>query len=318
MSGGLADGFRQAGHGVQLKSFAAVRGLPPIIRHLAYAFSLLSSSWRAEVLLALDTWSVALPAILVGKLTGTPVVLRVGGDYLWEHYIERTRESITLPDFYAAPQRLSTKEKLILALQRSVVFGGAHRVVFTTHWHAALVAETYAIAPEKQAFIENYYPEKRTDNEPLLRNFLWAGRVLHLKNIETLTAAFDLAKSSSDLADITLEIVTTVPQEELHERMRTCYAVVVPSLSEVSPNTVLEALAYSRPVICTEHTGIRERLGDAALFVDPLSRQGLADAIRELAHREGYHAARERARAFTYTRSYADVAREYADLFLTL
>src|SRR3989304_2885005 len=63
----------------------------------------------ADKILALDTFSVGVPAVLAGKLLGKKTIVRVGGDFLWSAYVNRTGVSITLPEFYKSMPALNTK-----------------------------------------------------------------------------------------------------------------------------------------------------------------------------------------------------------------
>ncbi len=44
------------------------------------------------MVVALDTYSVAFPAVLAAMLFRKKLVLRVGGDFLWEQYLERVKK----------------------------------------------------------------------------------------------------------------------------------------------------------------------------------------------------------------------------------
>jgi glycosyltransferase involved in cell wall biosynthesis len=73
-----------------------------------------------------------------------------------------------------------------------------------------------------------------------------------------------------------------LPPEEHEARLKTAYAVIIPSLSEVSPNTAIDAIRLGKPVIVTEDTGLRELLQDVPLYVDTRSEAALVTAIENL------------------------------------
>ena len=63
---------------------------------------------------ALDTFSVAFPAVCAARLCGKKMIIRTGGDFLWEFYVERTGDLVLLRDFYNTRiGRLNFKERLI-------------------------------------------------------------------------------------------------------------------------------------------------------------------------------------------------------------
>jgi glycosyltransferase involved in cell wall biosynthesis len=82
-------------------NFGDVRHLPTGIRHVVYArrlFRLCKDSrgeggTRNEAgvdgIVAFDTFSVLLPAVIVGKLLKKPVIVRVPGDFAWEQATQR-------------------------------------------------------------------------------------------------------------------------------------------------------------------------------------------------------------------------------------
>ena len=80
----LYEEFLKQGHGVSVLAFGNARRLPSGIRHLAYFFKLARLAKGADLVLALDTFSVGFPAFLAAKLFGVKVMVRVGGDFLWE------------------------------------------------------------------------------------------------------------------------------------------------------------------------------------------------------------------------------------------
>ena len=70
-------------------SFSTVRKYPKIIRHIVYLFMLLKRGRSADVVYALDTISVGVPALIVSYLLGKTLYLRVPGDYAWEQGQQR-------------------------------------------------------------------------------------------------------------------------------------------------------------------------------------------------------------------------------------
>lgn len=74
---------------------------------------------------------------------------------------------------------------------------------------------------------------------------------------------------------------TPVPQRELVSRYQGCDVFVLPSLSDVYPNAVLEAMACGRPCITTHATGVAEIIEDgrSGFLVSPDDPEQLAAAI---------------------------------------
>ncbi len=307
----LKEGLEQQGHAVSLVAFQEVRKYPKVLRHLMFLYHVLFAGLRADVFIILDTVSVALPSVIAGWVLGKKIIIRTGGDFVWESYVERTGEKVLLSEFYMAPRALSRKERLLVWLQKYIVFPLTTKVVFSTAYQRDIWAAPYAIPFSKTAIIENSYPQKEESAQGG-DVFLCAWRPTGFKNIDTLERAYVLAQKK--YPTMKLEIFKDIPRKELVVRMRTTRALVVPSLSEVSPNLGMEALAMGLPVILTSDCGTRDRFGDAVTWIDPVDPQSIADTLCSFMHEKVYADARHRAEAFTYTRTYADIAKEFLTL----
>jgi glycosyltransferase involved in cell wall biosynthesis len=77
-----------------------------------------------------------------------------------------------------------------------------------------------------------------------------------------------------------------VPQEELHALYRDAFALVYPSLFGPDNLPPLEAFAIGCPVIAARVAGATEQFADAALLVDPLRDEDIAQAVVRL-HEDG-------------------------------
>lgn len=312
----LKEAFEALGHTVILVSFRDVRQYPTGIRHVVYAYRLFKVLDLSDVCFALDTWSVALPAVLVGKLVHKPVTVRSGGDFLWESYVARTQESVTLSEFYNERRDLTLKERTVFWITKNIIFALVTKIIFSTAWQQAISARAFSIPQEKSAVIENFYGDKKEGKEPGKKDFVWIGRDIFLKNTYMLEKAFEKAKQQH--SDIELVLLKNVPQEKAFETLASCWAFILPSLSEVSPNLVLEALQFGRPCIVTQETGIRERLGDSVIYIDPKNEQDIAEKISMLADPEIREDYTRRAREFAYVHTYEDIAKEFLAVYKSL
>ncbi len=312
-SEGLRDGFVAEGHTVSLVSFSTYRMYPKVVRHVAFAAGLWKPLKTADLVISLDTWSVAIPTVLMARLFRTCVFVRSGGDFLWERFVERTRCEVPLSTFYQTSPPLSFYERILKCITRRVVFALPTRVVFSSQWQQALTVAAYTIPYERTAVIENVQPVRSVPEEPPSKRFVWVGRPLFLKNTARLARAFERARATCP--EIELVTLANVPQEEAHRVMRRAWALVLPSLSEVTPNIALEALSFGVPVILTKETGYCESLKDSVLFVDPLSLEDIVAAVIRMAdsnERRMWHA---RAAALPWGRTYRDIARDFLVLY---
>lgn len=307
--------FEKKGIETVIATYGSLLRFPLVIRQFLYLVKLLVLSKKCDGIIGFDAVSVGLPAVLAGKILNKKVVLRLGGDFLWEQYIERKREKITLSQFYKHKRAYTRKEKIIFFVINYVV-KKTDMLVFSTPWFRDIFKDAYDLNINKTMVIENALELSGAESTFVQKKYIWAGRNLFLKNKETLKKAFILAKKNNP--DIFLEIFENLPHEELMEKVKTCYAVVYPSLSEVSPNFPLEALSFGKPSIITKETGYVSLLQDVALFVDPLSEEDIAKKILFLAEEKNYQALVLKARTFTHSHTYTEVADEYLKLFRIL
>jgi glycosyltransferase involved in cell wall biosynthesis len=99
-----------------------------------------------------------------------------------------------------------------------------------------------------------------------------------------------------------------VPDDDLPGLYAGAVFFILPSLFEGFGLTVLEAMACGTPVICSQAGALPEVVGDAAMFVDPTSVEGMTEAMRLLLLEDGrrsYYRQKglERACKFSWERS---------------
>ena len=73
-----------------------------------------------------------------------------------------------------------------------------------------------------------------------------------------------------------------VSDEVLYTYYKSADFFVLPSLSEVCPTVVLEAMYFGLPVVTTDIPGVRDHFKDVALLVPPRNEDKLAEAIVKL------------------------------------
>jgi glycosyltransferase involved in cell wall biosynthesis len=300
------------GHTVSLLAFREVRQYPPGIRHLVFLWYTLQRGRDADACIVLDTWSVALPAVVAARLIGLRVVIRTGGDFLWERYIERTGKLVPLPDFYTQKRRLSFKERFIFLLQKYVILRCVDTVLFSTTWQRDIWTKPYGLSERTTAIVDNAYtpyPPQISDAIPTT-DVLWIGRDIVLKNVATLHRAVERVRETHPA--IVYRALSDISPEQVRDELREARVFVLPSISEVSPNLVLEAMSYGVPVVMTKHCGLATMLAPYVMLVDPLSEIEIAEAIRSLLTTEVHHSAQQRVRSFSFARTYDDVARDIA------
>lgn len=302
---GLEGALTKAGHEVRVVSLGALKRLPPGVRHVAYAIRFAMVCAGADRALILDTWSVGVPASFVARILRVPYRVRIGGDFLWEHYLERTGEKILLSEFYTKARALSLKERVIHSLTRSLVLH-AEQVFFNTRFQKEIWAKPYGLS-ESARVLENMYPQKRDFTSSVGKVFVSAHRKSLHKNEALLERVFARVKERHP--EIELD-TRPLPREEHLLRMAESYALVIPSISEVGSNMAIEAVASGKPFIMSSDTGTKERMAECGMFIDARSEEALLRAIESMLDADTYATYLERIRAFSFVRSWETIARD--------
>jgi len=302
-------------HHVLVSTYGRLKRFPTGIRHIAYFVQLCIDAWEADYIIVLDTFSAALPAVLCAQLFGKKIVTRIGGDFLWESYAQRTHESVLLSRFYQVPRKFTLKEKIVFRLTRWTL-RRSNAIVFSTDWQRQIWMKPYEVDAHRTYIIENYYPEYKEAEKDLSdsRVFLSPSRDIFIKNKHRVKEAFQRVWNRHP--DISLD-TKIVSHEVLMEKIPRAHAVIVASLSEVSPNLALDSIQYGVPVILTRDTGLAEKLEPNALFVDPLSVDSIEDAIESTLDPEKYKEYSNQA-GQSAPHSWNEIAQEFTDILDSL
>lgn len=308
----IAEELRLRGNDVAVASYNKEKKMPIGIRHIFYFFRILSDMASADLVVAFDTFSVGLPSVFAAKLFNRKIAVRVAGDFLWENYIEKGGEMLALKAFYDKKPKLSFKQKLIFYLSR-YVFNNCSALVFSTDWQMKIIAENYDLTNKNLFIIENFYGEKIKGLEPKEKNYIFAGRSIRLKNLERLKSVFAQAQKIDP--EIKLEIVSKASHETLMEKIKSCYAVILPSLSDVSPNLILDALRADKPFILTKETGFYDKLKDVGVFINPLDPNDMANKILFLADSKNYAEFKNKVSDLKFTHSWREIVDEFIKIY---
>ncbi len=307
--------FRRQGHSVKILTYVLERKLPPIIRHKLFFWRSFFVMFGTDFVIALDTFSVGFPAVCAANLLQKKIIIRTGGDFLWESYVERTGDLILFKDFYQKRlNKLNLKEKLIFLVTRFTL-ENASAVVFSTQWQRDIFTKAYSLKTKKNFVIENFYGPKIESHTPSQKVFVAGARNLKLKNFSNLKKTFSIAQKNNH--DIKLDL-DVAPYEKFLKKIQSSYAVISVSLSEVSPNLILDALRSNKPFICTRETGLYNKLKDVGIFVDPNNPEEIAEKISYLASEDGYRKSLENIRIFTYTHSWTEIINEFCVVYKAL
>jgi glycosyltransferase involved in cell wall biosynthesis len=178
---------------------------------------------------------------------------------------------------------------------------------FTTRFQATLWKRAYGLTDERIHYLENYFPSQKTIQPPRTQVFVSAGRPIALKNYNLLERVFARLKEKHPGAALDTR---RLPPEAHRARIVDAYAVIIPSVSEVSSNTAIDAVNAGKPFVMSSDTGTSERLGECGLFIDTRSEDELYNAIESLLDSTVYERHAHAAQLFKFSHSWDDIARE--------
>lgn len=243
----------------------------PLVRWWRYSRVLRLVGTDADVVYAFTSVSCGIP-LWLARLKKPIKILRLGGDFMWERYTDWGGTQ-SLVDFYAHPPKVwRMVQWLYVALLRTF-----DHIVFSTKWQQHLYKDAFSALPSNSV-IENalavspYFLQHTLRPKPALLTY---SRLVRFKNIDTLIHTMQF------LPNCTLTIAGTGPDEErLRQLVQSLAlteqinfigaleradapalfaahdALIVPSLSDISPNSALEAYASGLPVVITTETGL--------------------------------------------------------------
>lgn len=303
----LREVWLSEGHRVFLGIFARFMVVPWGIRHVVFFLYLLPLVLRADYVVALDALSAGMGTVL-SKLFFRKIIFRTGGDFLWEQYVERTGDLVLLKDFYATRMsRLSWKERTIFYLMRWTL-QNLSGIIWSTKWQKDIFMVPYRLSNQNHFIVENYYGKKLTSEDPTSMNFIASTRKLKWKNLDLLSEVF--RRETIVKRGITLDLKTS-SHDEFLKKISGSYAVIIASLGDISPNTILDAIRCSKPFIITRETGLYERIKDIAIFVDPNNPDDIEEKVMWLSDPSNYKGQQEKVRSFSFAHGWEEIAKEY-------
>ena len=342
----LAEEFSRKGIAVKVVTYgkacppAGLAGVsrwwPIGLRQLIYFLKVLARAKNSDAILAFDSLGAGLPAVLAGKILRKKVVIRLGGDFLWEKFVESGSGKVTIAEFY---QKQSHQNFLLTRFLIVFTLRQASLVAFTTEFQKNLFLSHYGLNPNKISVISNVF-EKGGGKPPVYGNnpkiILWAGRFLKLKNLDFLLKVFkrllaydqnlilELVGEGPELRNLQLitnnlklrdnvKFIGNLSEAALKERINNSYFCILPSLSEVSPNFALHCLGLNKPIILTEETGLKEQF-PGLMYAGPQKEDSFFTAALRLLDKNVYDNYQKFISDIRYSKTWQDLAEEYLNL----
>jgi polysaccharide biosynthesis protein PelF len=252
----------------------------------------------ADLCHATSNGLAVLPGLAAHWTYGTPLVISEHGIYLRERYL--SIDAFT----YSRPVRC-----MMLSFFKHLTWSGYQvaKAMAPGSEYNVLWLEANGCDPERVRPIYNGVDAAnfiRSTSDPEVPTLVWLGRIDPLKDVETLLHTFakvrevkpetrlrifgtaskdnrDYMQICLDLAE-ELELGDSVTFEGFVESVLDAYhagdVVLLTSISEGFPYTLIEAMAAGKATVATDVGGVREATGGAGIVVPPRDPQRMADA----------------------------------------
>ena len=155
-----------------------------------------------------------------------------------------------------------------------------------------LVEKAKRIAPDKSYYLFPTFTDLndflKEENTAFQKYILFVGRNDVVKGIKYLEEAYKIVKPG--FPDFELVMVGEglpagkLSLKETREKMKDCYCLVVPSLTEGLPRVIMEAMALGKPVVASNVGGIPDLVedGQTGFLFEVANSQELAEKLRTL------------------------------------
>jgi len=308
----LEKGLKERGIETEVISYNNLKKYPQPLRFFLYSLNLFKRAQNIDIIYTFNLISCGLPTYLISRILRKKFIIRLGGDFLWERAIEEGRTKKGLREYYE--ERKSLKEKFFFFLFKKIL-NGADKIVFTTNFQKKLYKKYFDIIEKRTVIISNPFPEVKPINSQLSAlkyEFLYAGRLIKLKNLDVLIKVFAKISKKTNMS-LVLKIIgegperdnlgikiknlgleekiiikDSLPYSELLKEIQKSYFCILPSLTEISPNFALECIKLRKPLLLTKETGIYNRFKNHLIFIDPQRPEDIEQKILYLLNEENY------------------------------
>ncbi|XOB41349.1 MAG: glycosyltransferase family 4 protein [Candidatus Nealsonbacteria bacterium] len=330
--------LKERGIETEVISYNNLKKYPQPLRFFLYSLNLFKRAQNIDIIYVFNLISCGLPAYCISRFFKKKFAIRIGGDFLWERKIELNNTEQSLKEYYQHPKNL--KEKFFIFLIKNIL-KGADIVIFSSNFQREIYLKHFQILKEKTVVVSNPFPEIETPTSKSENTyqFLYAGRLLKLKNLDKLIEVFNkvvektskplilkiigdgpekknLEKKISDLGlNEKIVIEKSIPYSELLKEIVKSYVCILPSFTDISPNFILECIKLKKPVLLTKETEYYQEFKNSLIFLDPKDEKDIEEKITYLLDDINYQNYSVKIQNIPTTYSWNDIVEKHILLF---
>lgn len=328
-----ANGAGEARAASTLFNFEKYKKYPSGIRHFLTFFTFINpfSKYyfrKFDIIFAFDGFTVALPAILAGIILNKKIILRIGGDFVYENFLY-----IKEVDYESYYENLNKNLQIIKSKNYSLylkfliqkfILEKSYGIIFNTAWQKDIFSKHYNLKNKKLFVIENPIEKishEEFQNEKLSRSFQDAinknkfiftsiTRDIPYKNLKRLKKVF------AELGDKFYLDMQHGTHNSCLKRISLSHAYICASLSDISPNQVQEALSLKIPIIISKYTGITNYLDKQGVVkvIDPFSEDDIKNAILSMTDSNIYAKYKNNLNNFFWPQNWDSLFKQYQEI----
>lgn len=290
---------------------------------------------NCDVIYSFDHLSAGLPATLANKTLKKKFFIRIGGDFIWEKYLDTDQEPVTLRQYYQKNLHLKESKKRFKLIKK--VFAVATGFIFTTDFQPIIFKKYYNLSEEKIHNIYNPISEPATvlhSRNQIDKVLVFAGRFIRKNNIKGMLDGYKNIKDKSlslvlygegplknwikqyiveqDIKNVIID--KKLSRQELLDKLKTAYLVIFPSYTDISPNTMLESISVDTPFVSSTEIGFDWLKSQIRMF-DPMHPEQLTKHLDELSNPEEYKKYSKIIENISYDYSYSQAAEDTLKIF---
>lgn len=311
---------------VRVVALAHFRSLPIGIRHVFFAVVLFSHACTSDVIYAHDALGVGLPALFVARILNKKLIIRVGGDIVWERKSEQGETLLSMNEWYKTG---SHKKEFNYVVSRFVL-SRIDCLIVPSNLLSDLYTKYYDVSQQRIQVIANpMISQKEILPHSIPRTIIFASRLVAYKNLSFVIECMSrvlpkyndtqflimgdgpeklaLKKQVNDLK-MSKQIIFTgiLSQEEVEKHIRSCIFTIAPALTEFNPNYVLQGIQWGKPFLVSREHGFPFVVPQEFLF-NSRNKEECEQCIAWMLSDPGYADAVLKLKSLSITQTWEDV-----------